>query len=76
MLHTDGSTYTFELKDDPRFWLPGETHTISQMIRIPCGLLTGTYQLLLGLPDPEPVLRHQPEYACSPDRHVGGDFGG
>jgi uncharacterized protein YjbI with pentapeptide repeats len=59
----DGTTYTFELPDDPRFWLPGEPFTISHTFSIPSSLPAGDYELLLNLPDPEPMLRHRPEYA-------------
>jgi hypothetical protein len=61
--HTSGLTHTFELPDDPRFWLPGETHAISHKIGIPLSLPAGSYELLLNLPDPEHRLRHRPEYA-------------
>jgi uncharacterized protein YjbI with pentapeptide repeats len=60
---TDGTIYTFELPDDPRFWLPGEPVTISNTLSMPLSLPAGDYELLLNLPDPEPALRHRPEYA-------------
>lgn len=69
--HTNDFTHTFILYDptkpkdrlrDPRFWLPGITHTISYTVGIPC-LPPGSYELLLNLPDPEPELRYRPEYA-------------
>lgn len=61
--HTNGSTYTFELPDDPRFWLPGETHTISHTVTLRSSMPSGSYALLLNLPAPEIGLRHRPEYA-------------
>ena len=62
--HTSkGSIQRFKLSDDPRFWLPGETHTISHSIRIPQCFRGGNYELLLNLPDPEPTLHDRPEYA-------------
>jgi hypothetical protein len=59
----DGTTYTLELPDDPRFWLPGAPFTISYTLSMPSILPVGDYELLLNLPDPEPTLRHRPEYA-------------
>lgn len=61
--HSDGSTRTFELPNDPRFWLPGEIHTITGEISIPENFPAGDYELLLNLPDPEPRLRQRSEYA-------------
>jgi hypothetical protein len=61
--HTSGLVHIFDLPDDPRFWLPGETHAVSHRIGIPLSLPAGSYELLLNLPDPEPRLRHRPEYA-------------
>lgn len=61
--HTDGSTYTFELPDDPRFWLAGKIHTITGEISIPENFPAGDYTLLLNLPDPEPRLHQRPEYS-------------
>lgn len=61
--HTDGSTYTSRLPNDPRFWLPGEIHTITDEINIPENFRAGNYELLLNLPDPEPELHRRPEYS-------------
>lgn len=61
--HTDGSIHTVELTDDPRFWLSGETQTISGEITIPENMPTGEFELLLNLPDPEPQLHDRPEYS-------------
>lgn len=61
--HSDGTTHTFELPNDPRFWLPGEIHTIAGEISVPENFPAGDYELLLNLPDPEPKLRQRPEYA-------------
>ena len=61
--HTDGSTRTFELPNNPRFWLPGKIHAITGEISIPENFPAGDYELLLNLPDPEPELRQRPEYA-------------
>lgn len=61
--HSDGSTRTFELPNDPRFWLPGKIHTIAGEISIPENFPAGDYELLLNLPDPAPKLRQRSEYA-------------
>ena len=61
--HTDGSTHALKLPSDPRFWLPGNTHTITDKITVPKDFPPGQYELLLNLPDPEPKLRQRPEYS-------------
>ena len=61
--HSEGATYPFALADDPRLWLPGETHTLTGAIRIPDHFPAGEYELLLSLPAPEPTLQQRPEYA-------------
>ncbi len=79
---TDALTYTrtFTIYDpsgprdderDPRFWLAGGTYTISQVVSFPTGLPAGSYEVMLNLPDPEPVLRDQPAYSI---RLVGSDW--
>lgn len=60
---TDGWKYAFQLPEDPRFWLAGETHTTTNEIAIPADFPPGNYELLLNLPDPEPALRQRPEYS-------------
>jgi Domain of unknown function (DUF4832)/Domain of unknown function (DUF4874) len=61
--HTNGSTYSFKLSNDPRFWLPGNIHTIAGEITIPNNFPVGSYEVLLNLPDPEPALHDRPEYS-------------
>lgn len=48
---------------DPRFWLPGAPITVDLQAAIPAGLATGTYSLLLALPDPQPTLADDPRYS-------------
>jgi hypothetical protein len=48
---------------DPRFWLPGGTHTVAVGAPVPRGLPAGRYDVLLELPDPSPRLRGRPAYA-------------
>jgi hypothetical protein len=62
--HTSsGATYRMPLSADPRRWAPGTTTTLSQGITLPTTLPTGSYALLLNLPDPAPSLSTRPEYA-------------
>lgn len=51
-------------EEDPRFWLPGETHTITLSgYTVPADLPAGDYAVLLNLPDPMPSLHDRPEYS-------------
>lgn len=61
--HTNGSLHTFKLQADPRFWLPGQIHTVTGDLHIPENLPAGNYELLLNLPDPETELYRRPEYS-------------
>ncbi len=61
--HTDGTAYAFALSADPRFWLSGQTHTITDEITIPIDFPAGEYEVLLNLPDPEPSLQGRADYA-------------
>ncbi len=49
---------------DPRFWLPqvGQI-TVDVRAKIPQSATSGTYDLLLNLPDPMPKLTNRPEYS-------------
>jgi hypothetical protein len=48
---------------DPRWWIPGQTTLVHADVRVPAGLTSGTYQVLLNLPDPASTLRARPDYA-------------
>jgi hypothetical protein len=48
---------------DPRRWAPGSTAAVTQSIPIASTMPRGTYELLLGLPDPSGPLAARPEYA-------------
>jgi hypothetical protein len=48
---------------DPRFWQPGTTTKVSIDRALPSQLPTGTYDLLLNLPDPSSTIRTRPEYS-------------
>ncbi len=60
---TSGAVYRFSLSADPRRWAPGTNTTLSQSITLPTTLPTGSYALLLNLPDPAASLNTRPEYA-------------
>jgi hypothetical protein len=49
------------LKTDPRRWAAGAGNTVTETLTLPATLAAGTYELLLGLPDP--LLKDRPEYA-------------
>ena len=55
--------YRIKLDADPRRWLPGKKIILDQIVTLPTYIPTGRYTLLLGLPDPEPALRHRADYA-------------
>lgn len=56
-----GAVQRLPLTTDPRRWSAGTTTTISQTLTVPASLPTGTYALLLNLPDPQ--LSGRPEYS-------------
>jgi hypothetical protein len=56
-----GAVQRLALTTDPRRWTAGATTTISQTLTVPAGLPTGTYALLLDLPDQQ--LSSRPEYS-------------
>jgi Domain of unknown function (DUF4832)/Domain of unknown function (DUF4874) len=60
---TDGGSIPANRNLDPRFWTPGATTTLETTLALPNGLVTGPYDLLLHLYDPEPTLKDRPEYA-------------
>ena len=61
--HSSAVEYVVPLAADPRLWLAGATQVLSGTISLPAGMLTGTYQLFLNLPDPQPTIYARPEYA-------------
>ncbi|WP_405064679.1 DUF4832 domain-containing protein [Kribbella sp. NBC_01505] len=56
-----GTNYKLAMSSDPRRWTAGTSTTVSQTLTVPSGLPTGSYQLLLNLPDP--LLSTRPEYS-------------
>ncbi|MDR0863838.1 MAG: DUF4832 domain-containing protein [Candidatus Symbiothrix sp.] len=55
--------YVAAVEEDPRFWRPLTETVISKNIGIPKDMPSGTYDLLLNLPDPEPQLYGNPDYS-------------
>jgi hypothetical protein len=55
--------FRFVLDTDPRLWLPSQQITVQQTIELPRDLPTGSYELLLHLPDAAPSLHDRPEYS-------------
>jgi hypothetical protein len=55
------------LPHDPRRWLPGTLYQYDDTLRAPSGLPSGSYRVLLHLPDPAPSLASRPEYAIRLD---------
>lgn len=62
---TSGVIYKATLPDDPRFWLADDNavYSVNHTICTPAGMPLGDYELLLNLPDPEPLLYWRREYA-------------
>ena len=58
-----GARYVVALDEDPRFWAPGDTVSISASVGVPADLPDGTYEVLLNLPAPERSIYERPEYA-------------
>lgn len=61
--HTNGTEWKVPFDTDPRLWWVGQTHTVTQSFCLPTTMPTGTYKLLLHLPDPEPTLYGNPAYS-------------
>ncbi len=60
---TTGEIYAASLPEDLRFWFGGETAVLDHNICLPGTIPTGSYDLLLNLPDRSPSLATRPEYA-------------
>lgn len=59
-----GPTVTLATGSDARRWAnPGTTAEVALEATLPGSVRPGAYEVLLGLPDPEPRLRDRPEYA-------------
>jgi hypothetical protein len=60
---SNGAITRVKLASDPRRWAAGATTAIAENISVPVTMPTGTYELLLSLPDPTSTLTKRPEYA-------------
>ncbi|KAA6339475.1 hypothetical protein EZS27_012579, partial [termite gut metagenome] len=55
--------YVAAVNEDPRFWRPQTETIVSANVGIPKDMPSGTYDLFLNLPDPEPLLYGNPDYS-------------
>jgi len=55
--------YKLKLKDDPRFWFPGQKISIDMKFKLPESMPAGNYDMYLNLPDPSSNLANRPEYS-------------
>lgn len=60
---SDGTLYVVTLPDDPRRWAPGTTSTLDATVGVPSSMPSGSYEVLLNLPDSYPSIHDRPEYA-------------
>ena len=58
----DGTVYSFKLKADPRFWFVG-THHVHERLLIPYDMPSGSYEILLSLPDPAEPLKNNSDFS-------------
>lgn len=64
VLKGSSKTYSIKLASDPRTWLPNGVETnISEQVKIPSTVPSGTYQLYLNLPDAYASLASNPAYS-------------
>ena len=64
VLKGSSKTYSIKLASDPRTWLPNGVETnISEQVKIPSTVPSGTYQLYLNLPDAYASLAGNPAYS-------------
>jgi hypothetical protein len=53
---------TLVFTTEVRKWLPGDV-TVRQSFKLPAGIVAGTYEVLLNLPDGYNTLRNMPAYS-------------
>lgn len=58
-----GKKYKLSIKEEPRFWMPGQVKEINISGGVPAEIIPGEYQVLLNLPDPTSSLYGRPEYS-------------
>lgn len=59
----DNQKYRLLTKEDPRFWMSGDTLSVNITAGIPGNMPEGDYSVFLFLSDPEPRLHDNPNYA-------------
>ncbi|MGQ9798398.1 MAG: T9SS type A sorting domain-containing protein [Ignavibacterium sp.] len=59
----DKQRYRLLTNEDPRFWLSGDTITVSIIGGIPQNMPEGNYNAYIFLADPAPTLHNKPDYA-------------
>lgn len=64
VLKNNSHTYPLLMKADPRRWRPnGVVTTVSEKLKLPADMATGTYQLYLYMPDAYASIATNPKYA-------------
>jgi hypothetical protein len=63
LVSNPATKFVFNIPDDPRVWLAGDTALIDRIISIPANVPYGKYEVLLNLPDMESSIRNRPEYS-------------
>ena len=64
VLKGNNKTYSIKLASDPRTWLPNGVETnITEQVKIPSTVPSGTYQLYLNLPDAYASLASKPAFS-------------
>lgn len=64
VLKGNNKTYSIKLATDPRTWLPNGVETnITEQVKIPSTVPSGTYQLYLNLPDAYASLASKPAFS-------------
>lgn len=58
-----GNRYKIKLKEDPRFWFPGEQINIKARFGLPESMPAGEYDIYLNLPDSRPTIATRWEYS-------------
>lgn len=61
--NSDNQKYRLLTKEDPRFWMSGDTISVNITAGIPANIPQGNYSAFLFLADPEPRLHNNPSYA-------------
>jgi len=64
VLHNADNTYLLPLQSDPRLWAPnGAIAVVDESLALPAGIIEGTYDIALYLPDVFESIAADPRYA-------------